>query len=177
MTRHALAFLVLAAPSARAVELEVSVRVTRQNRGGFVELKAESDEKGEKATGHLTDIGVVRRFRWEMGSADQNAWYWWDTLDGAAELKVVVIGDSRVPVTLFEAPCAHAGKGEVQVGRTLALPVARLDPARHHYRRRPDMPPYIVENAEGSITQIERTDVASPRFGPDKVGNEWDLLH
>ena len=177
MRRLAITSLLLLSPlPARAVVLEVTVSVTRVNHDGFVEFKAESDEKGERATGHLA-AGESRRFRWDMGSANQNIWYWWDTLDGAADLKVVVVGAPLVPVTLFQARCAHEGKGEVQVGKTLAVAVSELDPAHHHYRRRPDMPPYIDENEQGVITHIREANERRPRFGPDKIGNEWDLRH
>jgi hypothetical protein len=50
---------------ALAVVLDVTVTATRLNSGGFVEFKAESDERGEKATGRLTTRGVTRR-RWDM---------------------------------------------------------------------------------------------------------------
>jgi hypothetical protein len=161
---------------ALAVVLDVTVSVTRLNSSGFVEFKAESDERGEKATGRLTTLGVTR-YRWEMGSANQNIWYWWDTLDGEASLKVVVVGAPRIPVTLFEAPCTHDGKGEVQVGRTLAIQVQGLDPARHHYRRNPGLPPYIAESKSGAITHIKQADEPHPRRGGGKGGEEWDLAH
>ena len=177
MVRRLLLALAIVVPlPAAAVELDITVRVTRLNRDGFVEFKAESDDEGEKATGHLTTVGATRHFRWEMGNADQNIWYWWDTLDGAADLKVVVIGRPQIAVTLFEAPCAHDGKGEVQVGKTLALPIARLDPEIHHYRRHPGLSPYIVENRSGAITHIKEADEPRPLRGGGKGGNEWDLV-
>src|SRR4051794_16074638 len=115
----ALALMVfLFTSSASAVELTVAVTVTRLNKGGFVEFKAESDQKGEKATGHLTKVGETKTWNWNMGSAKQNIWYWWDTLDGDADLVVCVTGAPGIQVPLFQAPCRHKGKGEVQVGKT-----------------------------------------------------------
>ena len=176
--RHlALALLAVSAPRpAAAVVLDVTVTVTALNPDGFVEFKAESDQRGEKATGHLTAVGQSSHVSWDMGDAQQNIWYWWDTLDGRADLKVVVIGAPGVPVTLFEAACAHDGRGEVQVGRTLTVPVRGLAPGVNHYRRNPGLPPYIAENDSGAITHVKECDAPHPLKGGGKGGEEWDLV-
>jgi hypothetical protein len=171
--------LALSANVVSAVQLEVTVTVTRLNENGFIEFKAESDQKGEKATGHLGKIGETKVFKWEMGNAEQNIWYWWDTLDGEANLKVVVTGAPGIPVTLFEAHCTHRGKGEQQVGKTLAIPISQLVPGKNHYRRHPGMSPYLSENKSGSITHIKECNEPQPMMidpPPFKGGHEWDLI-
>jgi hypothetical protein len=169
--------LALSALAVNAVQLEVTVTVTRLNKNGFAEFKAESDQKGEKATGHLTKAGETEVFKWDMGNANQNIWYWWDTLDGEADPKVVVTGAPGIPVTLFEAHCARTGKGEQQVGKTLAVPVSRLVPGKNHYRRHPGMSPYLSENKSGAITHIRECDEPRPMMNPPpKGGHEWDMI-
>ena len=171
--------LVLFGLTTQAVELQVTVTVTKTNKNGFVEFKAESDQKGEKATGHLKKVGETKVFKWDMGDAKQNIWYWWDTLDGEADLKVVVTGTNHVAVTLFEAHCAHKGKNEQQVGKTLTVDVSDLVPGTNHYRRHPGMSPYLIENKSGPITHIKECDEPKPMMidpPPHKGGHEWDLI-
>lgn len=176
--------VLLLSVAANAVQLQITVKVTKLNDDGFIEFKAESDQKGEKTTRHLDADDLKRNpkkkfiFNWDMGDdADQNIWYWWDTLDGEADLRIIVTGKPGIPVTLFEAHCKNDGKGEKQVGKTIDGGIRKLIPGKNHYRRRPDFPPYISENEDGAITHIKECDHKNPVINPrDKAGEEWDLL-
>lgn len=101
--------------TARAVTVEVNITPTKIN--SFIEFKVESDQLGgEKATGHITRTGA-RTWKWEVGTSNQNIWFWWDTLDGDAELTISVDG-----TVVFKGACSHLGKGEVKVKNTSSKP-------------------------------------------------------
>lgn len=103
--------------AAQAVTLEITINPTKIN--SFIEFKAESDHLGgEKATGHVTQIGA-KTWKWDVGPSNQNIWFWWDTLDGDADLTISVDG-----TVVFQGLCSHIGKGEVKVKNTCSNPKA-----------------------------------------------------
>jgi hypothetical protein len=81
----------------------------------IVEFKAESDSQHEMATGHLV-VGDYHE-TWNMGDTHQSIWFWWDTMNGEAELTLKVNGE-----TLFEGTCAGTHNGEVRVINTCQNP-------------------------------------------------------
>jgi hypothetical protein len=174
---RAMSFAVLAiafGPIASAVELKVTVSVTAVNPGGFVEFKAESDQKGERATGHLNSVGDALTICWKMGDAKQNIWFWWDNLNGEADLTIEMTGAPGKPVTLFKAHCAHQGNGEVQVGKTI---VGTLVPGVNHFRLHQGIGPFLSPNKNGSNTHIKNCDEVPTEVPADhKGGAEWDLI-
>lgn len=165
------AVLALFVMTAKAVDLDVIVTVTSVNHGGFVEFKAESDQKGEKATGHIKPgsdgkpVSVTKH--WSMGNSKQNTWFWWDTLDSDADLKITMTGDAGVAVVLFEGHCAHKGKGEQQVIKTFTGPtVGPGADGEVHNRDNGDFGPFLSPNRNGSITHIKNAG-AAPRDAID----------
>lgn len=95
----------------KAQEVKVEVQINVLHLNSFIEFKIESDSKGEMATGHIRKLGVYS-FEFFMGpkTSDNyinNIWFWWDTLDGTAELTVWV-NDVKV----LETVCSNKGYGE-----------------------------------------------------------------
>jgi hypothetical protein len=87
------------------------------NADSFIEWKVESDQNGEKTTGHLGETNS-QTFTWWMGGSDQNIWFWWDTLDGETDATVLV--DNTV---VFKGHCANSGFGEKNIDDTCAHPI------------------------------------------------------
>ena len=110
-----ISFILGTAISLRAVTIETTIKPTKIN--SFIEFKVESDQLGgEKTTGHLTQRGA-KTWKWEVGPSNQNIWFWWETLDGEAELTISVDG-----TIVFQGLCSHFGKGEVKVRNTCSSP-------------------------------------------------------
>jgi hypothetical protein len=79
----------LAALPPSQVTVSVTINVIRVDH--IVEFKVESDEQGEQATGHL-GVGLHEK-TWHVGSAKQNIWFWWDTMNGEADIIIRVNGE------------------------------------------------------------------------------------
>ena len=101
-------------PIPTEVVLQVVIHVTKVN--DIVEFKAESDTLGhEVATGHL-GVGDYQ-WTWHMGPPGRNIWFWWDTMNGAANITIKVNGE-----VLFDGSCVGGRNGEVSVISTCSQP-------------------------------------------------------
>jgi hypothetical protein len=107
-----------ARPLYEHVILTAIITVHEVYRDGFVEFKCESDDgNGEGATGHLTPDDGQKSLAWDMGSWTDNPWFWWDTVNGKADLTIMVNG-----VCVFDGYCASMGDGECRVISTCGNP-------------------------------------------------------
>ena len=109
------AFVLCTGVFSQDVKIEVEINVKQVN--SFIEFKIESDRKGEIATGHLRSVGL-RRYAFHMGPQSSyryknNIWFWWDTLDGIADLTIWVYN-----IKVFDATCQSRGHGEKHPEKT-----------------------------------------------------------
>ena len=93
------------------------VEVKNIKNASFVEFKAESNQKGEHATGHLKNNESCTK-DWDMGGTNQNIWVWWDTIQGDASLKLSVDG-----TVIFDSECHGTKKGETRITNSAVQPV------------------------------------------------------
>jgi len=179
MNLRMLSIIVMLAICSAARAEVVVVSITPIELKGFFEFKCESDQKGERATGHITDTGA-KTWEWDMGDNKQNIWFWWDTLQGVADVSISIIPTNerwpngtymRPAVILCQGRCAHWTTGEQQVLKTQLEWVAYLqshandqaasrgNPPRDAKEQHKDnatnkFDPYCVENSNGAITHI-----------------------
>lgn len=109
-SKIAMLLAVLGCLSIRASEaVTLHYEITNVKTPNFVEFKAESDQKGEQATGHILN-GQTRTGDWDLGQSNQNIWFWFDTLVGKASIKLSIDG-----TTILDVDCNNGKFGEVRV--------------------------------------------------------------
>jgi hypothetical protein len=160
------AALLLACSEAKAVIVQVTITPVKMN--GFSEFKCESDQKGEQATGHITAFGA-KTYEWDMGNQKQNIWFWWDALQGAADITINIYqdgsrdGNGRLTghaEMILSGRCSHSGTGEQLVLNTMKEWLRKnLDPSGSAVIEKTQQntvsgQAYCKENGSGAITHI-----------------------
>jgi hypothetical protein len=134
---------------------------------GWYEFKVESDQKGEKATGHVHSIGETvnqtANYGWDMGNSKQNIWFWWDTLIGVADLEVRVNG-----TVVFRGRCANNGTGEKNVENAAGPGMTSFVAAEQ--AKGFDLQKYVLTNGGGPAPKYQVVTSGSPRVYRKNTG-------
>lgn len=102
-------------PEASSVQVTLILRNIATS--GFIEWKVASDQMCTQSSGRIGPDDEAFEQTWQMGTAEQHIWFWWDTLNGDADATVLVNN-----VVVFEGHCAHVGYGQVQMINTCSYP-------------------------------------------------------
>jgi len=137
-------------PKASSVQVTLILRNIAAH--DFIEWKVASDQMCTQSSGRIRQDTEVFEQTWDMGTADQHIWFWWDTLNGEADATVLVNN-----VVVFEGHCAQVGYGKVQMIKTCSYP---------RVYKKFGTGPYLIEPMGLNETDIVfATSKLPPRFG------------
>jgi hypothetical protein len=106
-----------AVPQPEASSVQVTLILRNIATPGFIEWKVASDQMCTHSSGRIRQDTEAFEQTWDMGTAEQHIWFWWNTLNGEADATVLVNN-----VVVFEGQCAHLGGGKVQMIKTCSYP-------------------------------------------------------